>query len=194
MYSRREILKATGASGGALSMAGCLGNIQLFGESNGDNDDQDHDQNQQDQDESDSSGQSGHENDEDGTTTDDDNKQPAPADPQTDPDNMPDDDEYASDEKVSESQPTTDDVTISDDELTTQPSGATVTGTLTNEGETTLDVVDIQVTFLDASGQPLTTTLWGTNNLGPGESWNFEVSADGSEYSDATDYEIAVLL
>lgn len=182
-------------------MAGCLGNIQLFGESNDDNDDQDHDQNQQNQDESDSSGQSGHENDEDGTTTDDDNErqdhdheQPAPADPQTDPANAPDDDEYASDEVVNESQPTTDDVTISDDELTAQAGGATVTGTLTNEGETTLDVVDIQVTFLDANGQPLTTTLWGTNNLGSGESWNFEVSADGSEYSDATDYEIAVLV
>lgn len=205
MHTRREILKTTGASGTLLALTGCLNWVPGVGGSDSDdntssnsNDTRNGSSNTT-RDDTNNTGNGGGDDAGNGTDTENssDNEsnetedQPEAAQPETD--DPVNESEAADPDEVVESQPTTDDVTISNVELTTNSSGATATGTLTNESDTTLEVVDVEVTFIE-DGAAVTTAMWGTNDLASGESWDFEISADGSEYSSVTDCEIAVLL
>lgn len=205
MHTRRELLITTGASGTLLALTGCLGWIPGVGGNNsGDNtstnsNDTRNGSPNTTRDDTNNTGTNGGDDADNGTDTENssDNEsnetedQPEAAQPETD--DPINESEAADPEDINASQPTTDDVTLSNIELTTDSSGATATGTLTNESDTTLEVVDVEVTFIE-DGTAVTTAMWGTNDLAPGAAWDFEISADGSEYSSVTDCEIDVLL
>lgn len=197
--NRRTLLKLSGATGMAISTTGCLGWLPWRDDSGGGDGSPEDEQTgadedsatsgQQDTDQnSDAQNDSQNESGEDANET----EQPEAANPEPEPENAPNESEYASAEEANQTSGS-DDVTISQDELTTDSSGATVTGVATNDGETTLSVVDLEVVFKE-NGTAVTTDYWGTNNLGPGEEWKFEIRAEGREYSTVTDYTITVLV
>lgn len=115
--------------------------------------------------------------------------QPEAANPEPEPEG-PETNESAIDESAPDTTPTAEDVTLSDTELVIEPNMATVTGTATNEGDEPV-TVDLEVQFLEGDKQLGRPALGGTTGLQPGDSWEFAISARGSELSGATDYEIA---
>ncbi|ELY41164.1 FxLYD domain-containing protein [Halalkalicoccus jeotgali] len=115
--------------------------------------------------------------------------QPAAADPEPEPEG-PETNESAINESAPDTTPTAEDVTLSDTELVIESNMATVTGTATNEGDEPV-TIDLEVQFLEGDEQLGRPALGGTTGLQPGDSWEFTISARGSELSGATDYEIA---
>lgn len=114
---------------------------------------------------------------------------PEASNPEPDPEIEPTDPEDVIDESEATEAPTSENITISDTSLATTPEGATVTGTVTNDTDTAL-TIDLEVQFL-ANGEQLgRPALGGTTGLAPGDAWEFSISAWGSEFSEATDYEI----
>lgn len=116
-------------------------------------------------------------------------EQPEAANPEPNPEG-PATNESAINESRAGSEPSVSDVVISGTELVTEQRAATVSGTATNEASEPV-TIELTVTFLEDSEQIGRPALNGTTDLPPGETWDFTVSGRGSEYSAATDYEIA---
>ena len=116
-------------------------------------------------------------------------EQPEAANPEPDPEG-PETNESAINESRASEGPTSEDVTLSNIEFVTEPNAATVTGTVTNESDEPV-TIDLEVTFLKDGEQLGRPALGGTTGLPPSETWDFTISGRGSEYSAATEYEIA---
>lgn len=190
MTRRRDLLKACGAVGAVGSTAGCLDRVLPW---RGGNEDDGSGAGGEPPKENDSIGCncSGHE-EENESGEEEDNLEAA--NPEPEPTNEPNESDYASPDEVNESQPQKENITISNKNLETGESTAVATGTLTNENAEALDVVDIEVTFLDKQGDPIISAWWGTSDLGAGEAWDFEVRASGTDLGNAVDFDIRIVL
>lgn len=180
---RRALLLASGTAAGIASIAGCS---RLLGMAD----------DEQDETEGNAPGTANNSppEPEENTTENKSEDDLEAANPEPEPTNEPNESDYATPEEVNETRPRKENITISNKNLTTSESSATATGTLTNENEEMLDVVDIEVTFLDKQNNPITTAWWGTSDLGAGETWNFEVTANGAELSNADDFDVRIVL
>lgn len=116
-------------------------------------------------------------------------EQPDAANPEPDPQG-PATNESAINESAAGSEPSASDVVLSETELITESRAATVSGTARNESDEPV-TIDLEVTFLEDGEQLGRPALGGTTGLPPSETWEFTISGRGSEYSAATDYEIA---
>lgn len=87
------------------------------------------------------------------------------------------------------------DLTVSTTRFGTNQYGARLQGRITNNGDETITVVDVAVRFLDENADPINNEpkYDGTRGLTAGSSWSFDISARGSEYSSASDYELKVI-
>lgn len=203
--TRRDTLKVAGATGTIAGLMGCLGLLSrdddepAGAEDNGGNDRPPENTDKNESNEGTPSQNQSTKNTTNETTENETNQsnetEPEYAEAANPEPNVtgPNKSEYATPEDVKASQPTVDDIAVEKGELKTDGSGATATGTLTNNHDDVISVIDVEVTFLE-SGKAVTSNMWGTNDLGPGESWDFEVRAEGSEYSSVDDFEIAVIL
>lgn len=111
------------------------------------------------------------------------------ANPEPDPQG-PETNESVINESAAGSEPSASDVVISETELVTESRAATVSGTVTNESNEPV-TIELEVTFLEDGEQLGRPALGGTTDLPPSETWDFTISGRGSEYSAATEYEIA---
>lgn len=99
--------------------------------------------------------------------------------------------EAANRSEIAAQQPTSEDIEIDDTDITTiSKRSATVTGTLTNTGEHTINTLELQVVFVNKSDREIGRAMWGTNDLGPDEDWDFEITGRGEKYSKAEDYTV----
>jgi hypothetical protein len=67
-----------------------------------------------------------------------------------------------------------------------------VKGTAKNVASSTLSYAEVRVKFYDAAGTLLNTSLANINDLGPGETWSFQVMYFGTDEDKVTSYKIGV--
>jgi uncharacterized membrane protein len=67
-----------------------------------------------------------------------------------------------------------------------------VKGTAKNISSSNLVYAEVRVKFYDAAGSLLNTSLANINDLGPGETWNFEVMYLGMDTENVKSYKIGV--
>ena len=67
-----------------------------------------------------------------------------------------------------------------------------VKGAAKNVSSSNLSYAEVRVKFYDAAGALIATSLDNINDLGPGESWNFEVMYPGMDTENVASYKIGV--
>lgn len=187
--SRRRTLKTLGG-GAALALSGCVGtrwwededdtSSELSGQSETDTTDA----NEQDTDPGDNSNESGQEDatDDSGESKSRDRNneesQQKPTEEETDINRDQYDQQEVSDTKAR----SVDDIEIDADSQIINDGSATVTGTVTNISETSIEVVDLEVVFYDTDDEYLSAQLVTITDLGAGESEQFEagIAPDGA--------------
>lgn len=90
--------------------------------------------------------------------------------------------------EVGQTEPTTQDIEISNTKLATSERGAVLTTTVTNTADVAV-TVDLEVAVLE-DGKRLTTAWGGVTGLKPEKSTDLVIRSRGSEYATVTDYRI----
>ena len=91
------------------------------------------------------------------------------------------------------STPATETLQILSHSMTTNEFGnIVVQGTAENISSSNLSYAEVRVKFYDANGVLLDTSLDNINDLGPGQTWSFEVMYFGLDTENVKSYEIGV--
>jgi len=75
---------------------------------------------------------------------------------------------------------------------TTEFGNLVIKGTAKNVSSSNLSYAEIKVKFYDAAGNLIDTSLDNINDLGPGETWKFEVMYLGMDTENVKSYKIGV--
>ena len=65
--------------------------------------------------------------------------------------------------------------------------------TIKNAGSSTIELAQVKVNFHDAQGKLIDSSSDAVMNLGPGESWSFEIACSGAGCDKAKSYEIETM-
>jgi hypothetical protein len=84
-------------------------------------------------------------------------------------------------------------LTVIKQELTKNPSGATVVKvTVKNTGRAVAELAEVTVTFYDAGKGVIDSTRDSVLNLNPNETWDFEIACKGERCGEVRSYAIKV--